>query len=278
MYSPSTGRFDTLDPFYGNLQDPQSFHKYGYVHGDPVNMVDPTGMFSVAGMVSSIGNIGAQIGQSASTAYRIYQLAERVQGMVSMFELAWELTNGIPGLQREIRKVLQDVHDLGPMAATFSSITMSDIVDAFEQIGRDLLPEIAPTIARTHGDRVTKALLSREGPISRQDTLVLYAPTPHGSFHIDSKLIRVPGVRIAGMNVEVAIGGGGGRLFGFGVAKSKTLRSSPNESYMLLRVDWHSSSFRHPPPYAKYFTTSSGFDLHWQIPENKKEARSHWSA
>lgn len=54
MYSPSTGRFDTLDPFYGNLQDPQSFHKYGYVHGDPVNAVDPTGQFAAL--------IGAMVG------------------------------------------------------------------------------------------------------------------------------------------------------------------------------------------------------------------------
>ncbi len=35
-YDPATGRFNRLDPFFGNLQDPQSLHKYLYVHGDPV--------------------------------------------------------------------------------------------------------------------------------------------------------------------------------------------------------------------------------------------------
>ena len=44
-YDPTTGRFNRLDPFFGNQSDPQSFHKYAYVHGDPVNGVDPTGMF-----------------------------------------------------------------------------------------------------------------------------------------------------------------------------------------------------------------------------------------
>jgi RHS repeat-associated protein len=44
-YNPATGTFNRLDPFAGNMQDPQSLHKYLYTHGDPANAVDPTGMF-----------------------------------------------------------------------------------------------------------------------------------------------------------------------------------------------------------------------------------------
>jgi hypothetical protein len=33
-----------LDLLSGNMQDPQSLHKYLYVHGDPVNGIDPTGL------------------------------------------------------------------------------------------------------------------------------------------------------------------------------------------------------------------------------------------
>jgi len=47
MYMPTTGRFDRLDPFAGDLFNPQSQHKYGYVHSDPVNGVDPGGNFAV---------------------------------------------------------------------------------------------------------------------------------------------------------------------------------------------------------------------------------------
>ncbi|TWU12655.1 hypothetical protein CA54_14790 [Symmachiella macrocystis] len=47
MYDPSTGRFNRLDPFAGNVHDPQSLHKYAYVHGDPVTNIDPTGQVSV---------------------------------------------------------------------------------------------------------------------------------------------------------------------------------------------------------------------------------------
>ncbi len=42
-YSPATGGLNRLDPFAGNLSDPQSLHKYLYTHGDPVNGVDPSG-------------------------------------------------------------------------------------------------------------------------------------------------------------------------------------------------------------------------------------------
>lgn len=38
-YNPANGRFNRLDPFAGNMQDPQSLHKYAYVHGDPIQGV-----------------------------------------------------------------------------------------------------------------------------------------------------------------------------------------------------------------------------------------------
>jgi RHS repeat-associated protein len=47
-YSPDTGRFNRLDPFIGNTQDPQSLHKYLYAHANPVMGADPTGLFTLA--------------------------------------------------------------------------------------------------------------------------------------------------------------------------------------------------------------------------------------
>jgi RHS repeat-associated protein len=42
-YNPSTGRFNRLDPFAGNKNDPQSLHKYLYTHANPVMGIDPLG-------------------------------------------------------------------------------------------------------------------------------------------------------------------------------------------------------------------------------------------
>ncbi len=47
-YNPSVGRFLTEDPWHGNIFDPQSLHKYTYVHLDPINKTDPSGLFSLA--------------------------------------------------------------------------------------------------------------------------------------------------------------------------------------------------------------------------------------
>jgi len=55
-YDPLTGRFIGLDPFAGNMQDPQSLHKYAYVHGDPIGDSDPSGLSpGLARMVARIG-------------------------------------------------------------------------------------------------------------------------------------------------------------------------------------------------------------------------------
>lgn len=46
-YNPYNGQFNRTDPFAGNMQDPQSLHKYLYAHANPVNAIDPTGMFCI---------------------------------------------------------------------------------------------------------------------------------------------------------------------------------------------------------------------------------------
>ena len=62
-YNPANGLFNQNDPYAGNLQDPQSLHKYAYCHNNPVNNIDPTGMmeFSLTGLMISIA-IGAVLG------------------------------------------------------------------------------------------------------------------------------------------------------------------------------------------------------------------------
>jgi len=71
-YDPSNGRFNQLDPFAGKSADPQSFHKYAYVHGDPVNGVDPTGMFLEslwARVKSDAANLSAYMSLQAQILY-----------------------------------------------------------------------------------------------------------------------------------------------------------------------------------------------------------------
>ncbi len=41
--NPDTGRFQTMDSYEGNQQDPQSLHKYVYCQNNPANGIDPSG-------------------------------------------------------------------------------------------------------------------------------------------------------------------------------------------------------------------------------------------
>jgi RHS repeat-associated protein len=64
-YNPALGLFPTLDPFEGSDDVPMSLNGYSYVHGNPVNLTDPSGEiipFIVAvavGVPVLVGVIGA---------------------------------------------------------------------------------------------------------------------------------------------------------------------------------------------------------------------------
>ena len=60
-YNPTVGRFTEMDPFSGDAQSPQSLHKYLYCQAEPVNSIDPSGEFSLAGLTASMG-FGSALG------------------------------------------------------------------------------------------------------------------------------------------------------------------------------------------------------------------------
>ena len=127
FYDPLTGRFNRLDPYFGNSADPQSFHKYAYVHGDPIQGIDPTGeFFGVAfgllgGLLGGLGlralrsatYAGATVTtlqtvliytQYATLAYAGYSLASLLYfgsvGLVNLFETG---ALGLPTAQSEVK-------------------------------------------------------------------------------------------------------------------------------------------------------------------------------
>ncbi|MEC4811700.1 MAG: RHS repeat-associated core domain-containing protein [Scytonema sp. PMC 1069.18] len=79
-YDPGVGRFTARDPFEGFIIDPLSLAKYPYVHGNPVNMIDPSGLFGL-GDAAAIGTIlGILIGIS------LYVGLARPIGSVQQFD------------------------------------------------------------------------------------------------------------------------------------------------------------------------------------------------
>lgn len=73
-YAPSQGRFTQQDTWMGNNHDPITLHKYLYANADPGNMIDPTGNFSMGGMMSAI-NVMGTLSTIATTTYDVFQFA-----------------------------------------------------------------------------------------------------------------------------------------------------------------------------------------------------------
>jgi RHS repeat-associated protein len=53
-YDSAIGRFVGRDPLRGRPEDPRSQHPYAYAHGDPVNLTDPTGLFTLLEMMTTV--------------------------------------------------------------------------------------------------------------------------------------------------------------------------------------------------------------------------------
>ena len=65
-YNPANGRFNRVDPFAGNNSDPQSLHKYLYAHANPINNIDPSGLFNFVTVAVGISMISGLAGMVIS--------------------------------------------------------------------------------------------------------------------------------------------------------------------------------------------------------------------
>jgi RHS repeat-associated protein len=128
-YDPLNGRFNRMDPYAGSPQDPQSLHKYTYCHANPVNSVDPTGMFSIiktlkiAGIISTI----------------IYMTSKLLPPLMSVFSSA---------------KGLYDLSNLCTMIMTLANRGIIELEDAIAiktealQTANDLLQSAVKAIGQ----------------------------------------------------------------------------------------------------------------------------------
>ena len=76
-YDPATGRFPTMDTYQGRIHEPQTLHKYLYVHADPVNLVDPSGNITLGGLISGLN---LTIGRSLAAVRAGFQISSTVGG------------------------------------------------------------------------------------------------------------------------------------------------------------------------------------------------------
>jgi RHS repeat-associated protein len=83
-YDPQVGRFHTRDIFEGSLTEPKSSHKYVYAENNPVNRIDPSGLFSMSMTMTA----PAMMGTVASISVPNYMAAIFVVTVAAVAECA----------------------------------------------------------------------------------------------------------------------------------------------------------------------------------------------
>jgi RHS repeat-associated protein len=188
FYDATTGRFNRLDPFAGNSSDPQSFHKYAYVHGDPIQGIDPTGMFwqtlflqaksaaaNLAGLayaratlftIQAVSRIriwyytGLMMGTAVS--YNFPTFLNKIDNGVQAFEVGMLFVDGAANLLENLSSAemdeLNSTHGPGPRGKLVEKHTGANVTGNFPEIddlqadddGRTFITSI-----KSHGESQT---------------------------------------------------------------------------------------------------------------------------
>jgi hypothetical protein len=119
-YDPATGRFNRLDPFFGNLDDPQSLHKYLYTCDDPINGIDPSGEMSIGVAMASAFNIGMQVVGVVSAAQTAYKVITQGIDALTFWDIISLIPFGYAGAGKAYASGMQGLKNL---AHTFPAFT-----------------------------------------------------------------------------------------------------------------------------------------------------------
>lgn len=108
FYMPGPAMFTSFDPYFGDTGEPQSLHKYAYVHGDPVNAWDPSGMSLVL-----VFSIGSTIRSSISSAYSLFTVYQPVLALAFAFAVQFKLVSTQLGMIRQLERTKYILSRLG---------------------------------------------------------------------------------------------------------------------------------------------------------------------
>ena len=120
-----------MDDFSGDNYDPPSLHKYLYAHCNPINNIDPSGMFSftLSGVISAIS-----IGIAAlSIGFKAYRIGMGFKSLIFLNDLAMRLArtslDAITQIQIRNHMYRLAVSIIGDMGQTFASIISEVLLD-----------------------------------------------------------------------------------------------------------------------------------------------------
>jgi hypothetical protein len=204
--------------------------KYLYAHANPVNGIDPAGLFTVGELNTVINGQFAAGVRTVTSVYRAYQNVNSViDTMRTLAGIARALRSG------EIRTLLTSVAD-GFSAANWG-FGVSDVIDNFEHNSHRIL---SAGVNPVHPLSWPVGMAARYARGQRISALLIYMPSPKNTSR--NGLVRT-GLRIGRLPVMFRFGGtktasskGGTRVLGGGVMFGS--RATGGIEQQLFRMDY----------------------------------------
>lgn len=249
----SPGRFDNPDAFEGPSSEPASLHKYAFAAADPVQNIDPSGLFSVAelGSVSGIQNIilsgvnlVGKIVKAYNTARRFVELLDSARTIIRFARAigqAPSVEGAAVALAAELRQAygVDNANDItrafGEMAESVGphwNQIAHRITESSRRIAEDVALAIALQMPRYIAAEAARTL-----------QFILFAPTGPGDGGRRGDNVITFTDRFA-----VGVAPTGGRLFGFGVRTSRARNAGYDQWF---RIDYYDRTSR-PPLHVHY--------------------------
>jgi RHS repeat-associated protein len=100
-YDSKIGRFISADSIIPGAGFSQSFNRYMYVAGNPVNRNDPSGHFSMGGVISAVTGAVAGGVTGASAVYGAYKAYQNRDILKSSFKNAWNSTKNFVSAHKQ---------------------------------------------------------------------------------------------------------------------------------------------------------------------------------
>ena len=158
-YDQDNGQFNRLDPFEGNSEDPQSLHKYAYCHADPVNGIDPSGEFTLIGILLTMSitiiaiSLSAPIWTRLHVFYATYNSTPMTEQDLRRAKAAmdfwWPHETKMQNLSKKIKQILDSGVDNSCPIRVFSTpfASGSRIITNNMYVEEDILQENSAGLA-----------------------------------------------------------------------------------------------------------------------------------
>ncbi|MCP4301378.1 MAG: type IV secretion protein Rhs, partial [Gammaproteobacteria bacterium] len=188
-YDPKSARFTQRDNFVGVISDPISLHKYLYANSNPVNLIDPSGNFSIGGLLSGIRTVAILARTSSGRAF-LFEASKSAAGTaITSREAGFLVLAGLGGAASQVTKWLKNKTEEdndGPDETYYHGTTSNAASKILKKGFRDI-----PTFFAE--DRATAQHFARQKAAenSARSTRVLTLTIPK-SIRLASGMVRGP--------------------------------------------------------------------------------------